>query len=221
MNASEEHIAISRSARMYLFGDVTAAREVWIVCHGYAQLASRFIGSFECIAAPHRLIVAPEGLHRFYLDPVAVPAAKRRVGATWMTREDRERDIADYVAYLDRVVGSIAARARGPLRICALGFSQGVATAFRWSVLGRTSLSELVLWAGAPPDDVDMSRAAPHLATTRVTLVHGRNDEMVSGENVRRAETILQTAGIRSIACEFDGGHEMNDELLMKIVDAD
>ena len=37
-----------------------------------------------------RLIVAPEALSRFYLGEVSQrPASERRVGASWMTREDR------------------------------------------------------------------------------------------------------------------------------------
>ena len=75
---------------------------MWVVCHGYRQLARRFIREFQGIAGAERRIVAPEGLSRFYLDEEGGPhGPEARVGATWMTREDRIAEIDDYVAYLD------------------------------------------------------------------------------------------------------------------------
>ena len=70
-----------------------------------------------------------------------------------MTREDRETDIRDYVAYLDRVVEHVTP-SRAQVRIRALGFSQGCATAFRWAALGATRVHDLILWAGEVPPDV-------------------------------------------------------------------
>jgi hypothetical protein len=94
---------VLRTARYATLGRLDeSVREVWIVCHGYAQLAGRFIERFRCIAAPHRLIVAPEALSRFYTERGSGfhgPASQ--IGATWMTSEDREAEIQDYVAYLD------------------------------------------------------------------------------------------------------------------------
>src|SRR5688500_4670112 len=144
----EHHLIVSRSARFYTLGSLDeSTRDVWIVCHGYAQLASRFVRHFAPIHVPGRLIVAPEALNRFYFDPVFGhhgPDAK--VGATWMTREDRLREIADYVGYLDALHSAIFARvdrSRAPLTV--LGFSQGVATATRWATLGTVQPDHLVL----------------------------------------------------------------------------
>ena len=38
----------------------------WICCHGYGQLAKRFIRKFERIHQEDTLVVAPEGFSRFY-----------------------------------------------------------------------------------------------------------------------------------------------------------
>jgi hypothetical protein len=43
--------------------------EVWIVCHGHGQLASRFLTRFIPIEREDRLFVAPEALSRYYLKP--------------------------------------------------------------------------------------------------------------------------------------------------------
>lgn len=214
MSAREEHLAVTKSARLRILGDTAAARDFWIVCHGYGQLAHRFIRDFECIAVDGRAIVAPEGLHRFYLDPPPAPAAQRRVGATWMTREDRDTDIADNVAYLDRVAEH-AIGARAPdVRVRALGFSQGAATVFRWAALGRTRVDELILWGGEVPPDVDMEMASQRLRAARVIVVHGRSDRMAPEHQLTRHLEALRAGNIAYRRHDFDGGHEMNRELL-------
>src|SRR2546425_5855384 len=84
----EHQFSTPRSARYFTLGSPQHAADVWLVCHGYGQLASRFLERFRPIAAERRCIVAPEGLSRFYLTE---SPAERRVGASWMTREDRLR----------------------------------------------------------------------------------------------------------------------------------
>ena len=80
----EEHnIKIEKTARYYSLGDFNEKTEaVWIVCHGYAQLASDFIKDFEPLANETTVIIAPEALSRFY-----TKGFFGKVGATWMTKE--------------------------------------------------------------------------------------------------------------------------------------
>jgi len=123
-----------RTARYFTIGSLEKAGEMWIVCHGYGQLASRFLERFRPIADDQRCVVAPEGLSRFYLSE---SAAERRVGASWMTKEDRLHEIDDYVRYLDALHDHVAT---GKDKVIALGFSQGSATACRWVVLGAARM---------------------------------------------------------------------------------
>lgn len=211
MNVRELHVEVRRRARIYEMGD-EGSSEVWIVCHGYGQLASKFIREFEHIAKSRR-IIAPEGLHRFYLDPPPAPAAARRVGATWMTREDRETDIADYVRYLDVVAG--AHPDAGRLR--ALGFSQGVATIFRWAVYGAAKIDELILWAGEVPRDVDVQKAADRLAETRIVLVFGTRDELLPREARSASLELLDLAGLSYEVRAYNGAHHLDATLLAAI----
>ena len=62
----EHHLVVTRTARYFTVGgsdggaeDANELREMWIVCHGYGQLASRFLEPFVPLAAPWRRIVAP------------------------------------------------------------------------------------------------------------------------------------------------------------------
>ncbi len=91
------------------------------------------------MATDDTLVVAPEAMNRFYLvTPTSAPARDRPVGATWMTREDRDSEIADYVEYLDALFDEVASdAANGGARVNVIGFSQGAATATRWVAHGR------------------------------------------------------------------------------------
>src|SRR5476649_2685602 len=135
-SATSHAITVPRTARYFTIGPTHGfPRELWIVCHGYGQLAEPFIQHFAPIDDGTRLIVAPEALSRFYLDPIPVRRTQKnpRVGATWMTKEDRVAEIADQVTYLDRVVHEVKRHLTGAApRIVVLGFSQGVATVCRW-----------------------------------------------------------------------------------------
>ncbi|MEO7965722.1 MAG: esterase, partial [Gemmatimonadaceae bacterium] len=122
----EHRITVSRRARFQVLGDLDTASEVWIVLHGYGQLAAEFLPPFAPIVSESRAVVAPEALNRYYKEKAGEQShSETPVGATWMTREDREAEIADYVDFLDAVADRVAGDHK---RIVALGFSQGVAT---------------------------------------------------------------------------------------------
>ena len=219
MKPEERHIRVVKRARYYTLGPQREAREVWLVCHGYGQLAEKFIGQFATIAGPDRLIVAPEGLHRFYLDPPPAPAAQRRVGATWMTREDRENDIADYVDYLDALVGEVLAQ-NPAAQLRVLGFSQGSATLLRWAVRGSRPPHTLIIWAGEVPHDVDWMMGAKKLAHTRIVAVRGDQDKLTSQDGFAGSLRILSEAGIEYQQLEFSGGHHLDDATLVQLANA-
>src|SRR6267154_2573155 len=163
----EHHVSTPRSARYFTVGSPAHAAEVWFACHGYGQLASRFLERFRPIEAERRCIVAPEGLSRFYLTE---SPAERRVGSSWMTREDRLHEIDDYIRYLDALYRTVAS---GQSTVTVLGFSQGTATACRWAAVGASRVDRLILWGGEVPPDLDLTR----LRVPRLTLVYGTRDE--------------------------------------------
>lgn len=219
---AEHHIEVRRTARYFVLASPEAevGTDLWIVCHGYGQLARTFAESFRAIAAPSRMIVAPEGLSRFYLDP-SPPGAREpppRVGASWMTREDREREIADHVAYLDALHDSLRTRvAQDGATLTALGFSQGVATVGRWLALGRTCADRMILWSGSFPPDVDLAAVAPRLAHTEVVMVAGSRDAITPLAGAESQIRRFQEAGIRARLVVFDGGHRLDDATLRSL----
>jgi predicted esterase len=213
----EHHLSVTRTARYYTVGgegtDAGEPRELWIVCHGYGQLAARFLEPFMPLATSWRRIVAPEGLSRFYLERSRVGVnTEAGVGATWMTREDREHEIEDQIAYLDALLDHLLPAApTSRVRLCVLGFSQGVATVSRWLARGRrVRPDQAILWAGSFPSDVDVSQLAGRLAGAAVTFAVGTRDELASWASADVEVGRFSAAGIDARLVTFDGGHRLD-----------
>ncbi|HRH37536.1 MAG TPA: hypothetical protein PK760_04290 [Flavobacteriales bacterium] len=204
---------MQRIARYHVLGEVPGAKEIWIVLHGYGQLARYFLNNFEGLQEG-RCIVAPEGLSRFYLD-----AEHARVGATWMTREDRLHEIEDHIAYLDTLCDELKSLANKDVRINALGFSQGVATASRWCAQGRTKLHTLVLWAGSIPPEFDRDA----LAQWKINEVHtvlGDKDDYAEPAELDKQTLRFEAAELKVTKHLFQGGHKLDQVVLKKVIGA-
>ena len=218
---TEEHrLSVLRTARFSTLGPTSGAvRELWFVLHGYGQLARYFLQSFTPLDDGTRLIVAPEALSRFYLDAGVAGRHAEKVGASWMTKEDRETEIADYIGYLDALHDQVRHHlGSAPRSVWILGFSQGAATATRWVVRGKVRDDELILWGGALPNEVDPAAPPPTLRTTPVSLVVGEADRMVD-----RSLLDTQMAGLRSLnpshrLVAHPGGHRIDPEVLLQVV---
>ena len=216
----ERHIAVTKTARYWTLGNPDTADEVWFVLHGYRQLANRFLRRFAALDDGHRLIVAPEGLSRFYIGQESGRhGASSIVGASWMTREDREREIRDYVAYLDGIHRELAPSDGGSDgAVTVLGFSQGVATASRWVTLGAVEPVRLVLWGDFTPPDLDLGRAAIALTDVDVVMVRGTEDPALESELGSEEAARLSAAGITYRTHTYAGGHDIQAGALETLV---
>jgi predicted esterase len=219
----EAHISVTRTARYYtLGGDALSPRELWVACHGYGQLAQHFARHFEPLADGTRTIVVPEALSRFYFgEPRRQHGSDAMVGATWMTREDRESEIADHVQYLDALYSQVRAqkgRARAPVTV--LGFSQGVATVCRWLARGSARADRLVLWGGRIPTDIFPLPASNPLRTVALTLVVGASDEFVTPLAVAEQEKRLRDEKLVYELRRYEGGHALDEGVLRELVTA-
>jgi predicted esterase len=210
----EHFLATGRTARYFTLGSPERASEVWFACHGYGQLAARFLERFRPLETEERCIVAPEGLSRFYLTE---SPAERRVGASWMTREDRLHEIDDYVRYLDALHASVV---RSGARITALGFSQGTATVCRWVAFGTARIDRLIVWGGEVPPDLDLGqpRVNERLRASNVTLVYGTRDQYFTPKVVLATAARLDEYKIPFARREFDGGHEILEATLRSLI---
>ncbi len=210
---TEHHLRVQRTARYHMLGNASTAQELWVVAHGYGQLARFFLNNFNGMESSSRCIVAPEALSRFYLD-----SAHSRVGATWMTREERLSEVEDHVAYLDALVDKVKEQAPEGLRVKALGFSQGVATVSRWALKGHTTLQRMVLWAGSLPPELDQQTLSAwrHM---HVDLVLGDRDEYAKAGDLEAMDRRLELAGVPRQSHRFSGTHKLEPVLLERLLD--
>ena len=221
------HIAAVKTARYVVLGPEDGpVDEVWVACHGYGQLAAYFGRHFQDALRPGRLVVVPEALSRFYVTEGGRRVGQR-VGASWMTREDREAEIADLVRYLDDVFVATCARADADpreVRLGAVGFSQGTATVTRWLAYSPLVSSRerragrLVLWGGALPHDLDLAEHAAWLGAADLHLVAGDRDELATPGRVLQEERRLEEAGVAHESVSFSGGHRLDDRLLTEVM---
>ena len=217
--SQERHITVPRTARYYTIGTPSpTVKDVWFVLHGYGQLASDFVKEFESIADPHRLIVAPEALSRYYISTAPeFHGPDARIGATWMTRADRDNDIADYVRYLDMLY-SATMEAVGKARVTVLGFSQGGATANRWLTRGSARPDRLLMWGALLAADMDLKHAATFFHNVDLTLVYGTRDKFADEGMIATYRKTLDSHGVPYRVVTFDGGHRMDRDTLRRLI---
>ena len=140
----ENSFSFSKTFRYETQNEDKHPTKIIYVLHGYGQLAKFFIRKFNALADDY-LIVAPEGMHRFYLN-----GSSGKVGASWMTKEAREIDIKDNIDWLNALDKKISSKHQINERIL-LGFSQGGATAIRWKMNSQLVFDKTIIWASISP----------------------------------------------------------------------
>ena len=202
-----------KTTRYAQVGDVTEdIKELVIALHGYGQLAPEFAKSFTPIASGSRLIICPEALSRFYTSH-----RKRIVGATWMTYEDREFEIMDYVLYLDNLVSGFLNDLPADIRITVLGFSQGCPTATRWVGNDGIAPDRLILWGADPAHDLSEDEWDVLADVPEIVLVAGSEDKYISEDRLIRAEEALRDHQCSFQTIRYDGGHEIEPDQLIPL----
>ncbi len=210
MKVKESHIRIVKNARYFSNEPFSPEiKDFWFVIHGYAQLASDFINEFDFLDNENRLIAAPEGLSKFY--------SGSRIGASWMTKEDRNTEIEDYLEYLNVLVGNL----KNTYDLSAasfnlLGFSQGVHTAVRFFINSDIVFDNLFLCSSDFPKDVDFIKLNDRLANSDLHFIYGTADRIISQSVYKENELMLQKNKIKFIKTEFDGGHRISKESITK-----
>ena len=204
-------IEITKTAKYTTFGNPNTAKTILFVLHGYGQLADYFIRKFNVLDGNNYFVVAPEGLHRFYLK-----GSSGRVGASWMTKEERQSDIDDYIKYLDQLWLQINDKYNFDKRIL-LGFSQGGATASRWHCLGNFKANKFILWAAVFPPDMDKTFNSKFLESNNY-LVFGKNDEYYKLNQVNNHFKYLTDNNFKFKQINFEGNHNIHSKTLLNLV---
>ncbi len=207
------NISTSKKARYFLSQHPhSEIDQVWIVLHGYGQLANSFLNWFKPVFSKNILIISPEGLHRFYWK-----GFNGKVAAAWMTKEDRVDDINDYINYLDNLIDQIKPQLSKKIFYHLLGFSQGAATACRWVNAGNTKFNSLTLWAGSFPEDIDCINKMNIFNTLNTKIFIGDNDEFYNEKIIEKEIKKLNDHKMNFKIQRYKGIHKIENLPLIKL----
>ncbi|MFD0932941.1 alpha/beta hydrolase [Psychroflexus salinarum] len=183
---------------------------VWIVCHGIGFLSKFFISYFENIDPKLNYIIAPQAPSKYYQTK-----AYKYVGASWLTKENRELETENVLNYLDAILEN--EKLPSDKKITLLGFSQGVSVVTRWLVQRKINCDHLVIHSGSIPAEFDSTSFA-YLPRLKTSIIYGTEDEYLSEE---RIQTQIQLAKYifpnTPEVIKFDGKHVMHQESIKKI----
>lgn len=210
---SELHyLNFSVKARYFSSGSLSGETECIVLAfHGYGQLGSYFIRNFDTLKNCY--VIVPEGLHRFYLK-----GTEGRVGASWMTKEDRIVDIENQSSYLNAIYNSIKNVKSDKTRLIVLGFSQGVSTALRWLVNNKIKADTFVAWAGSFPLDLEADLIPEVLKETQFIKVIGDKDPYFNKEHRELVQDWINSHSLKATDLSFAGEHRLDKALLESII---
>ena len=202
----EHKLIAQKTFRYQQIGELDKATQLLIVLHGYGQLAEFFIRKFNDVPENY-LVIAPEGMHRFYLN-----GTSGRVGASWMTKEDRESDIQDNLNWLNQLLNELKEKKKFE-KIILLGFSQGGATAARWYYSKKVPFDQLILWASVFPPDLERPQIN---SKSNNYFVIGTEDEFYNDEAQMTEIDFYQKIGFQTL--QFQGKHDIHNTTMLEIL---
>ncbi len=213
MEITHHSLKVPRTAHIYTSGNLSdSTNEIWILLHGYSQLAGNFIRQFANLADDTRLLIAPQGLSQFYISSTG-----NRTAASWMTRSHREDEINDYLNYLDHVLHTWIDKISHKPKIYLLGFSQGAETASRWFVSTNNQIDHLIIYGGLIPKDIDIAEFKKRFSTATLSLIHGSEDRFIPTDIRDKIYEYLTENNIPFNKYTFSGGHRIDIESVRKI----
>lgn len=205
----ENFIKTEKTGRFYLSKvPDERVKNIFFLFHGYGQLAKNFINDFNFWNNDLNLLLAPEGLSKFY--------SKGNIGASWMTKEDRENEIDDYLHFLNSITNLVLDKLPlTPEKINILGFSQGVHTATRFAINSYLNVNNLILCSSDFPNDADFKKLKEKNDNgMKIYYIYGNSDKAIRLENFEKSENLLIQNEIKFEKIVFEGEHELNEMIL-------
>ncbi len=176
----------------------SAVKGTVIGFHGYGETAALQFPELSRVPGIDQWdLIAVDALHQFY-------TRSGEVVGSWMTSRDREQMIADNLQYVTQVVAQ-AVRTR-PLVV--VGFSQGVAMAYRAAALPAVAAAGVVALAGDLPPEVATRSLADF---PPVLIARGDQENWYTAERAAEDAATLQKAGVSVSTYEFTGGHQWTE----------
>lgn len=170
--------------------------------HGYMENAEIQMDRLSGLPGSESwTLVSVQGLHRFYR------GRSQDVVSSWMTRQDRELMIEDNIEFTSRVIERFVG---ADVPFFTLGFSQGVATAFRGGVRGRRRAAGIIGVGGDVPPELFTD---PGCVFPPVLLTRGATDDWYTTAKLDADLAALRSRGLPVESVVYAGGHEWTSAL--------
>lgn len=195
-----------RTHGRYLIAAHAGATATLVGFHGYQENAGINLDALRRVAGGRALtLVSIQALNRFY-------TRTNTVVAGWMTTEDRELAIADNIEYAGAVLAEVAADSGLPRPVIYVGFSQGVAMAYRAAVFVPRPCDGVIALAGdVPPDVAPVAAGLPP-----VLLGRGTEDAWYTADKMTTDLSTLRGAGVTVTEHVFTGGHLWEESFIAR-----
>lgn len=169
--------------------------------HGYGESAEDHLSRLQSIPELSGwVLVSIEGLHKFYGRAGAVVAS-------WMTSQQRELAIEDNLRYVRSVVTEAIHQAGEPQAVVYVGYSQGVAMAWRAAILGARRVDGLAVFGGDVPPELGVR---PLTQCPPVLIGRGQQDMHYTAAQFRIDLDMLAGRYVAVEPFEVSGGHGWN-----------
>lgn len=211
----QKDVSLNIKATYETLGELTEQTEaIWIVCHGFGQLARYFVKRFDILDLSKCYVIAPQGLSKFYMTQFS------RVGASWLTRETKEVDLENQLNYVQTVFEQETANVDwSKVQLNVMGFSQGTATTSRWVARNKIPFDNFIFWAGTIAHDIETEDMAFMKDSSKVHIIVGDKDEFITAERLEKSKIMVTEKMKTPNVIVYDGVHKVNREVLAQVVE--
>ena len=211
---TEKVLNFQIEAPYYTQGEINEnTKEIWIICHGYGQMARYFLRRFDVLDPETHFLIAPQGLDRFYFDNFT------KLGASWTTRELRDTHVSNQQTYLNAMYDAELSHldlSKYTLRI--MGFSQGVSVITRWAVQRQVPFDHMIMWAGGFPPNLTVDKWAFRKPGSKVTVLVGSEDPFLKKEKLEQEKEVVESVFPDYEFVMFEGGHQVLRSVLQELM---
>jgi len=211
MNSEEKEISYTTTNSYSTLNDLTdETKNVWLVFHGMGYLSRYFLKYFKSLNAKENHIIAPQAQSKYYLPP-----NYQHVGASWLTKENTIKETENVMHYIDAVFkAEVLPKDKN---LIVFGYSQGVSVTMRYLAKRQLNCAQLILHSGGIPKELTFKDF--EYLKAKVTLIYGLNDQYLNEERMTTEKNrALELFRNQVSIIPFEGTHEVNVDLIMKLI---
>ncbi|MBP2832672.1 esterase [Aquimarina sp. U1-2] len=190
----------------------TKTKNVWIVFHGIGYLSRFFIRLFDSLPKEENYIIAPQAPSKYYKGN-----EYRRVGSSWLTKENTQNETKNILQYVDAVIAS--EHISEATNLIILGYSQGVSIASRWLANRKIHCHAFIMISGGFPKELQKEDFNFLSKSSKIIHIVGEKDPYFEKEKVivekERVQKILPQIEFKT----HPGGHELNPKSLHAVIE--